>query len=182
MFGFTAPRQSRHRQGASELGLDARADRAYIVAPPSVHPSGRTYAWRSRAEPLAPAPVWLVQLARAKPVPTISERAVATITSPLVAAPLQTGRYGLAALNAEVAALAAVAPGSRNHALNLASFRLFQLVAGGELDEILVAEQLVNACQCNSLIADDGLPSVLATIRSGRCAGLQHPRRRRGAT
>ena len=128
---------------------------------------------------VGPCAGWLVRLARAKPVPTITERAVATIRSPDRTGP--PGAYGLAALDGEVAALAAVAPGSRNHALNLASFRLFQLVAGGELDGDAVAERLVDACQCNGLIADDGLASVLATIRSGRCAGLQHPRRRRGA-
>ena len=68
--------------GRIGTGLDARADRAYIVAPPSVHPSGRVYAWRIPTAPLAPAPEWLVRLARAKPVPTITERAVAAIKSP----------------------------------------------------------------------------------------------------
>ena len=127
-----APRHSRHQQAASASGSMLRADRAYIVAPPSIHPSGRVYSWRTPAAPLAPAPVWLVRLARAKPVPTITEQAVASIRTRTRTGP--PGAYGLAALNAEVAALAAVAPGSRNHALNLASFRLFQLVAGGELD------------------------------------------------
>ena len=99
-----------------------------------------------RAEPLAPRRIWLVRLARAKPVPTISERALATIRSADRAARC----YGLAALDAEVAALAAVAPGSRNHALNLASFRLFQFVAGGELDGDAVAERLVDACHATA--------------------------------
>jgi hypothetical protein len=31
------------------------------------------------------------------------------------------------------------------------------------------------------LVADDGLPGVLATIESGRRAGLQHPRSRRAS-
>ena len=164
--------------GRIGTGLDARADRAYIIAPPSIHPSGRAYAWRSGTELLAPAPQWLIRLARAKPVPTISERALASISLPN----RRPGCYGLAALNAEVAALAAAAPGSRNCALNLAAFRLYQLVAGTELDGDAVAERLIDACHVNGLIADDGLRSVIATIRSGRRAGLQCPRRRRGAT
>ena len=134
-------------------------------------------AYRRRA--VGPRAGWLVQIARAKPVPTITERALATIRPGSSNSTTSPGAYGLAALNAEVAALAAVAPGSRNHALNLASFRLFQLVAGGELDGNVVADHLLAACHCNSLIADDGLASVLATIRSGRRAGLQCPRKRR---
>ena len=94
-----------------------------------------------------------MRLARAKPQ-SISERALATIVQRHRYRP---GSYGLAALDAEVAALAAVAPGSRNHALNLASFRLFQLVAGGELDGNVVAHRLLDACHRNGLIADDGL-------------------------
>ncbi len=47
-------------------GLDVRADGGYVVAPPSVHPSGRVYAWakgRSPDErPLAPCPPWLLGL------------------------------------------------------------------------------------------------------------------------
>ncbi len=98
--------------GRIGTGLDTRGDRAYCVAPPSVHPSGRVYCWRVQADRLPAAPDWLVRLARAKPVPSISERAVATIRpgSPI----RRPGAYGLAALDAEVAALAAVLPGSRN--------------------------------------------------------------------
>jgi hypothetical protein len=50
-------------------GLDLRADGGIVVAPPSLHPSGRRYAWRRGHGPadLAPAamPEWLVELARA---------------------------------------------------------------------------------------------------------------------
>ena len=53
-------------------GLDLRGDGGCVVAPPSVHPSGRRYAWargRSPDEaPLAPLPGWLrpgAQAARA---------------------------------------------------------------------------------------------------------------------
>ena len=68
--------------------------------------------------------------------------------------------------------------GGRNHALNMVTFRLFQLVAGGELERDQVLDRLVTACRSNGLIKDDGLPSVRATIRSAARAGLQHPRSR----
>ena len=96
--------------------------RAYIIVPPSVHPSGRVYSWRSTDYPpprrpgcwASPAP------SRSRPFPSVRWRASVRRTAGPAA-------YGLAALNAEVAALAAVAPGARNHALNLASFRLFSV-------------------------------------------------------
>lgn len=44
-------------------GLDVRTDGGYIVAPPSVHPSGRAYAWDVTLDPAdvppAPWPAWL---------------------------------------------------------------------------------------------------------------------------
>jgi len=95
--------------------------------------------------------------------------------------PGRTDAYGQAALDREIAALAATAPGSRNFALNRASFRLFRLVAGGELDGRDVGDALIAACHHNGLIKDDGLLSVVRTIRSGSRAGLKYPRSRSGA-
>ncbi|MBM4274069.1 MAG: DNA primase [Deltaproteobacteria bacterium] len=50
-------------------GLDIRADGGYIVAPPSVHASGRTYEWEVMHNPqemaIAPIPAWLLHLIQA---------------------------------------------------------------------------------------------------------------------
>jgi len=47
-------------------GIDLRGDGGYIVAPPSLHASGRRYAWRPSHAPdaiaLAPLPDWLLRL------------------------------------------------------------------------------------------------------------------------
>jgi hypothetical protein len=161
-------------------GIDVRGDSGYIVVPPSIHPSGRSYVWSvDRAEVLASAPAWLLHLARKKPAPTISQRAIANMQARRGGA--SPSAYGQAALNQECDSLAGTAPGARNHALNRAAFALFQLVAGGELDHEQVFNRLVDACHCNRLIEDDGLRSVVATIRSGCRAGLQYPRARSGA-
>lgn len=47
-------------------GIDIRGDGGYIVAPPSVHPSGRLYEWaiRPEDEPLTDPPSWLLDLLR----------------------------------------------------------------------------------------------------------------------
>jgi len=46
-------------------GLDIRGERGYIVAPPSIHRSGRTYEWEVSNSPeqipIAPAPEWLLK-------------------------------------------------------------------------------------------------------------------------
>jgi hypothetical protein len=88
------------------------------------------------------------------------------------------GAYGAAALEGEIKVLANTAPGGRNNALNRASFLLHQLVAGGELDGADVERGLLAAAGSNGLIAEDGLRQVMATIASGRRAGLQTPRSR----
>jgi AAA domain-containing protein/bifunctional DNA primase/polymerase-like protein len=88
--------------------------------------------------------------------------------------------YGRTALRAECDKLAAMPKDSgRNNALNSAAFSLFQLVAGGELDEEKdqVPEGLFAAAEACGLVAEDGAASVRATVESGARAGLQQPRR-----
>jgi hypothetical protein len=162
------------RGSASELGagIDIRGDGNMTVAPPSVNPDRRVYRWINKL-PIAAMPAWLVKITREKP-PSISQRAVAAIRPPIEA----PSKYGAAALEYEIEALANTAPGGRNAQANKSSFSLHQLVAGHELDGALVERRLIAACVANGLVADDGLPSVLATIKSGMCAGLQSPRRR----
>jgi hypothetical protein len=53
------------RNSASKLGpgLDIRATGGYVLAPPSVHPTGRRYEWSvDCASAIAQAPAWLVQI------------------------------------------------------------------------------------------------------------------------
>jgi hypothetical protein len=66
---FRAPRGSNIRSRAEDIapGIDIRANGGYVVAPPSLHRSGRRYAWsvdhHPDETPLADAPPWLVELA-----------------------------------------------------------------------------------------------------------------------
>lgn len=58
---------------AGRRGVDLKGDGGYIVAPPSIHQSGRVYAWDAFAHPadLLPAacPEWLLRLADDQPTP-----------------------------------------------------------------------------------------------------------------
>jgi putative DNA primase/helicase len=87
--------------------------------------------------------------------------------------------YGRTALRDECSKLAAMPKDSgRNDTLNRAAFNLFQLIAGGELDEEKdqIRERLFKAAEKCGLVSDDGEASVHATIESGAKAGRAQPR------
>src|SRR5262249_15159857 len=47
-------------------GIDIKADGGYVILPPSIHPSGRAYAWSvDSANAFAAAPQWLLQMVQA---------------------------------------------------------------------------------------------------------------------
>ena len=139
--------RSRHRRQRSAPALMVRGDGGMVVAPPSLKSGVGRYRWIKRA-PIAAMPPWLVDLTRERP-PKIPIG-----TTPPIAA---SGAYGAAALKREIDALVNTAPGSRNHALNRASFSLHQLVAGGLLDGTEVERRLIEAAIASGLIADSGL-------------------------
>ena len=62
-------------------GLDLRADDAYVVAPPSVHASGRPYDWEVEhhpdALPLADVPAWVLNGAGRERPPAADRKAAA---------------------------------------------------------------------------------------------------------
>lgn len=54
------------RNSAGRLGdgLDVRGDGGYVVAPPSIHASGRRYEWIDERARISPAPDWLLEQLR----------------------------------------------------------------------------------------------------------------------
>jgi hypothetical protein len=156
IFSWDASHDIRSSAGRIGPGIDVRGDGGYVIWPPSHTASGGEYRWDPDSAPRSvPAPGWLIALAKRK-----------------------IRAWARAALDYECKAVASAQPGTRNATLNTAAFNLFQIVAGGELDEDEVRNALLAAATACGLIADDGLVSVEATINSGAQAGAQQPRTR----
>jgi len=150
----------KNSKGKLGPGLDVRGEGGYVILPPSVRSDGTPYRWANGADcPIADAPAWLIKLLTSSP----RDRA-----------------WAKKALETECAAVAAAAPGERNDKLNRAAFNLFQLVAGGALDEDTVRDELYSAAVLCGLVDDDGEDKVKATIESGASAGRAQPRYRAG--
>lgn len=67
---FRLPPNTRVRNSASKIapGIDVRGDGGQVVIPPSIHPSGELYKWKTGMAPweidFIPVPVWLMRLLR----------------------------------------------------------------------------------------------------------------------
>ncbi len=172
------PRQGRHLyfrppagivigNTAGRIGpmIDVRGRGGLVVGAGSVK-GGKPYEVADDRDPV-PLPGWLAELAAPPPAPV----------TPGPAMPVRPADgYAAAAVRAEIGAVIAAPPGTRNHQLNSSAFSLGQLVAAGLLDEGQVTEALRRAAERNGLLADDGIRQCDKTIRSGLRAGMATPR------
>src|SRR6516162_2513388 len=157
IFNWDNNTEIRNSAGKIGPGIDVRAHGGYICLPPSKNAGGGEYRWVSNGvAQAAAAPSWLIALAKATKAKT----------------------WAKAALERECKAVASAQPGTRNTTLNTAAFNLFQIVAGGGLDEQEVRDRLFEAAETCRLVADDGVAAVEATIESGAQAGRKQPRTR----
>jgi hypothetical protein len=60
-FAWPAGSEVRNRQ-SFRSGLDVRGEGGYIVAPPSIHPSGKRYTWVDENTAIIEAPTWLLEM------------------------------------------------------------------------------------------------------------------------
>lgn len=130
-------------------GAEVRGDGGYIIMPPSLHPSGRRYEWQ-RDELSSEAPDDLLRIVRkvgksaeAAPPPAADSAAP---HNPFI----RDTPYGLAALEAECAAIRSAPTGAQEVTLNEAALKIGALVAGGELLRETAMGQLVAAGLCLS--------------------------------
>lgn len=153
-------------------GVDWRGQGGYVVAPPSLHPSGKAYQWSQGLElELPECPGWLLDLLTPQSPPD-REKGVRFIY--LTPPDAQQKGYAQAALEAECTAVSLAASGQRNHALNKGAFNLGQLVPH------LLSEGTVTAALTDAGLRTGLSPrEVESTIRSGLEAGARKPRARR---
>ena len=149
-----------------------------VIGAGSVNPNGRSYRLINDRL-IAPLPDAWIELLKEKR-PTIRERATAAVNAHRLARMFQSGgagAYAAAALADEIDSLSRAPATTRNTALNKSAFSLGQLVYAGLLQQAEVERHLIDACSANGLTADDGLPSVIATIRSAFNGAAAKPRR-----
>ncbi len=167
------PKTTRAVQTAAG-NVELRADGTYVVAPPSLHPvSGKMYVV-ARALPIMRLPHlndvvrWIKTLIAAK------HGGAPPAATPRKSVENSTG-WGIVATRNEADAVRAALPGERNNRLNLAAFKLGQIVGAGKLSRSYVESELYSAAA--ALAETDGEQSVLRTIKSGLDAGIRNPRR-----
>lgn len=133
-------------------GLDLRGDGGLVIAPPSIHPTGRPYRWRAAHSPdeiaLSPLPDWLL-------VPRFTDGA---------------GAHPLSYWRALVRE--GVAEGRRNR--TIASFTGHLLWHGVDPDVIMELVLAWNRVRCSPPLEDE---EVIRTVRS---IERTHTRRRDG--
>lgn len=160
--------------------IDTRGTGGYVVAPPSVHPDGATYAWvdgRNPTTALPVAPEWLIErFVKQHAPPAPRDEAPRRERAPQLGDDHPLRRWCLRALDAELRELAREGVGGRNEALNKAAYKLGGYVHSGFLDEHEIVKALLEAAESNGLLADDGRAAVMSTIRSGIESGLRKPR------
>jgi hypothetical protein len=170
-------------------GVDVRGEAGYVVAPYS-RIDGKRYLPESRYretvsiasdgfeyleefEPeISPAPEWLVDLI-ARPKPAADRRVFPEVEI------RKASSYVEAALLGEKHRIMLAKPGERNHAVNVAAYRLGKHVAADRLSRE-EAEAWLIATAGQELAEDLGdrgpltEAEILATVRSGLDAGIRH--------
>ncbi|MEV4871608.1 bifunctional DNA primase/polymerase [Streptomyces syringium] len=162
---FAAPDGAELHNTRGKLGwkIDTRAVGGLVAGAGSTI-GGHPYTVIHDTTP-APLPQWLVELLRPAPLPPQKP-----VTVPLAAD--RRGSYLRSAVNAELERVTSSPPDGHNNAVYLASVALGQLVAGGELGAVEVAEWLTAA----ALHVGQSEREARCTIASGLRAGAKRPR------
>jgi hypothetical protein len=151
-------------------GIDTRGDGGYVLAPPSLHASGRNYAWEASGASVAPAPTWILERLTSPPP---AARMNGNGAAAAAADPLRQRR--LAALGetvlerdlAELAGHSRERGTGRGTALFACAARLGRIVAAGGLDLASTWQALIGAGEGLGLDADECERSIHRGLEEG---------------
>lgn len=130
-YGRKIGNRARIKVDGQATGLDCRADGGYVAAPPSVHPSGRVYAWVGESDAVADAPAWLVDLLAPERKPVSAEL-------PKVAHTADADRfraYAETALDGACGDIMGCGEGARHDMIRDKALWIGRLIAGGCIGE-----------------------------------------------
>lgn len=164
--GQRVPNSSDGKGWLKQRGLDIRGDGGYVIAPPSLHKSGKRYSWQPGAAlgeiSLAAMPGWLLAMksqsedAKKQPAPAKS-----------VGLPA----YFEKAIADECAAVALANEGTRNDQLNRSAFALGQFIPHG-VSRNEIESRLIDAAGRCGLKGSE----INRTVKSGLDDGEKQPR------
>ncbi|MBU1039990.1 MAG: bifunctional DNA primase/polymerase [Proteobacteria bacterium] len=156
---FKMPSEHIIRNSASQVapGIDVRGEGGYAIVPPSSHESGKNYEW-ANDEPIADAPLWLVQAAMSKKAP--KEGLCATVSM----AEVQEGLCGL------VSMVEKAQEGTRNDTLNKAAFRAGSLIANGDMEREEAEQALYDVAVAAGLPPEEVEKTIASGLRAGHAA------------
>jgi hypothetical protein len=175
--------------GRGELpdGIDVRGVGGFVIAPGAVLPDGKR--WQSvngrplladafKAGSIPELPQWLADIIRPNRQPNgdrIDEFAPSFADMPVANSSSRGQAYATAALQGAAAELSAAPTGKRNETLNAVAFRLGRMIARDWIDEKIVADALLGACDANNYLREHGHRATMKTIESGIEAGRKQP-------
>jgi hypothetical protein len=163
--------------------IDVRGDGGYIVAAPSKHATGFTYAWHVERKPskvpFAVAPEWLREILEWKASKAAAPELTVVPAMPAAAPRGKRGSklitpYGEAALRDECAKIETSVPGTQETTLNTCAFTIGTLVGGGEITESIARSALVDSGM--KIARDWSLEDVCQKVERALSAGIAKPR------
>lgn len=160
------PNTNKKAPNAVHADADTRGEGGYILVFPSVI-DGAPYTWVNDIDP-APLPAWIADRVRPKPETRMATRQMFQMVS--------TGWAGKA-LEEECDKVASTGEGGRNEALNRASFKVGQIVAGGHLSAHVAAQALDSAAAACGLPERERQTTITRSLKAGM-ASPRHPERR----
>jgi len=157
---------------AMRPGIDVRCTGGQIVAPPSLHASGRRYAWTGDVNRAVQIPPWLYALITRADAPTRPPAPAATFDG-------QLSRRASKALEEEVAKVGNCQPGGgggapgRDTQLLSSAAQLGEVIAGGSLPADMVRSRLLEAAFACGLTSEK---DIERQIDRGFEKGAANPR------